>query len=141
MFKVKINAKNRKGKILETEILNQESYNIFKDLNTLCDEEALHAIKHQAGPFIAYQISSNVTIAYRANKDSTTLYLNDSQAFVQVSKLGVFNAENIKRYSGTDTIHSAIDDKRINGLKQIARIIKISNVTYEQYKKLMAHFV
>lgn len=65
-------------------------------------------------------------------KDSTTLYLNDSQAFVQVSKLGVFNAENIKRYSGTDTIHLVIDDKRINGFKQIERIIKIFNVTFEQ---------
>lgn len=55
MYPITVNAENRK-KIESNNILNEESHDIFEDLQKRCDGKALHYIAHKDEPLIAYDV-------------------------------------------------------------------------------------
>ena len=138
MFKIEIYAPNRKEKdqILKTKILNDESHEIFQDLNKLCGGKALHAIAKENEPLIAYEVHKGFTLVFKANKISATFYVKTDYGFGDIRDLGIFTSNKI-RVTKPEDAHSAL--KAIEGIKEAEEVLVISDVKFTQYKKLIEH--
>ena len=140
MFKVEIDAENR-DEIIVNNILNLESLSIFQDLQKRCHGKAFHYTDFKDAPFVAYKLPENFVIAFKANKESTTFYINDIQSFGTLSKLGIFSGTQITTYAN-DKIHTAVKGQRLRsgltGSSEKLSVIKVDGVSFAQYEKLMA---
>ena len=141
VYPIKVDAENR-DEIISNNILNQESYLIFQDLQKKCNGKAFHYTDFTSKPFIAYKLPENFVIVFKANKDSTTFYVNDIQSFGTLSKLGIFQSEQMATYSN-DQIHTAVKGQRLSkalqGKSKILSVIKVGRVTLAQYNKLIEY--
>lgn len=135
MYPITVNAENRK-KIESNNILNQESHDIFEDLQKRCDGKALHYIAHKNEPLIAYEVYEGFTLVLKANQDSPTFYVKVTHSFGDIRDLGIFTSNKIKITKPEDA-HSAL--KSIKGIKQAEDILVISDVEFTQYKKLIEY--